>query len=186
MSKDVVTPDLLGAAPVRVAAVPDDVPRRCEQHRSDADALVQAVAVLLSRARRLFAEALAAAEHCRAEAVENVAGEIETLVAMARALALHADDLHGELRDLVNTSTRLAREGGNSSGDTDGCSADLALAGGQPRLDAGEEALRRLLGCSVLILEDLHATVQEAAPTPRELAAANDLLGCLKSLAASR
>jgi hypothetical protein len=157
-----------------------DLLRRCEQHSAHADALVQAVAVLLGRARSLLDEALAQPDFDRAEAVENVACEVELLVSQANSLALHADDLHGELRDLVKTSTRLARDGRGTCAHGDYERVDLVFDGSEQRLDGGEEALRRLLGCGVLVLDELHAAVQAAGPTPRERAALNDLLGRLK------
>jgi hypothetical protein len=152
----------------------------CGQGNADIDVLLQAIGVLTGRARGLLNETMNEAASDLAEAVEDVACDVEYLVSCATTLAVCVQTAQRRVRQQLETATLMAREE---------CCADSRAAPGTAHvltqrhssLHHGEETLKQLVASAEQTLHDLYAAVKALQPTARQLAAVDDLVARLST-----
>lgn len=147
-----------------------------ERQEREINVVIQAVAVLLSRAGRLLDASLGDANPDRAEAVERAAYEIEQLVCCASTLAVQGRSGQRELRRQLDVAQQTIHADGEFADRLQDLLAALA------RLSGSEETLKRVVGCGCDLLRKLDDAVRLLEPTKRQLAAVDELLGRLTSL----
>jgi ABC-type transporter Mla subunit MlaD len=150
----------------------------CQQGAADIDVLLRAIAVLAGRARALLDETLDEATTDLAEAVEDVACEVEHLVSCATTLANCVQTAQHRVRQHLETATLMAREEPASHAEAAFATARI-LNERRTGLGHSEKTLKRLVACTGETLREMYSAVQALQPTARQLAAVDELVARL-------